>query len=59
MSLECHTVKRKLQEHLTTKKLKVTVSHSNERLRSDVFNRYLKMGSDGDAVMSDSRLFQT
>jgi len=62
MLLECHTV-RKTSRALNSKKIKsnsVTQfsQRSNERLKSDVFCRRLKMDSDGEAVTSDGRLFQ-
>jgi len=63
MLLECHTVKKTLK-HLTTKKIKSNSvtrlsQKSNEQLKSDVFSRRLKTYSDGEAVTSDGRLFQT
>jgi len=63
MLLECHTVK-KTSRALNSKKIKsnsVTQfsQKSNEWLKSDVFSRRLKTDSDGDAVTSDGRLFQT
>ena len=61
--LECRTVRRKLREHLTTKSKSNSVTQfsqiSNEWLKSDVFSHRLKTDSDGDAVTSDGRLFQT
>jgi len=65
MLLECHTVEKTLRA-LNTKKEKnksnsVTQfsQRSNERLKRDVFSRRLKTDSDGNAVTSDGRLFQT
>ena len=63
MLLECRTVKE-TSRALNNKKIKsnsVTQFSqiSNEQLKSDVFSRLLKTDSDGDAVTSDGRLFQT
>jgi len=64
MLLECHTVKKTSRTLNSKKKIKsnsVTQfsQKSNEWLKSYVFSRHLKMDSDGDAVTSDGKLFQT
>jgi len=63
MLLECRTVKE-TSRALNNKKIKSNSvmqfsQISDERLKSDVFSRRLKTDSDGDAVTSNGRLFQT